>query len=85
MNFARAVDRVQRDFVEIPGLELTIGQAVRLWQLGADDCRSVLDSLVDAGLLRWTARRTIARADKPLHDEGAFEMSYVSVRRAAAR
>jgi hypothetical protein len=84
MNFAAAVDRVWRDFTEIPGLELTIGQAVRLWNLGADDCRSVLDSLVDLGLLRWTASRTITRADKALYDDGAFESSYVSVRRFAA-
>jgi len=84
MNFAVAVDRVQRDFADTPGLELTIGQAVRFWNLGADDCRSVLDALVDAGLLRWTARRTITRADKVLYDDGAFAMSYVSVRRFAA-
>lgn len=47
--------------MEMPGLELTLAQAVRLWGLGADDCRSVLDSLADAGFLKWTARRTVVR------------------------
>jgi len=61
MTFAAVVDRVRGEFVEMPGLELTLAQAVRLWGLGADDCRSVLDSLADAGFLKWTARRTVVR------------------------
>ena len=61
MDFATAVDRVRDDFTAMPGLELTMPQAVRLWHLGMDDCRSVLDALVDAGFLQWTPRRTIAR------------------------
>jgi hypothetical protein len=62
MTFTSVVDRVRAEFVEMPGLELTLPQAVRLWGLGADDCRSVLDSLTDAGFLKWTARRTVVRA-----------------------
>lgn len=27
----------------MPGLALTLPQAARLWNLGLDDCRSVLD------------------------------------------
>jgi hypothetical protein len=45
----------------MPGLELTLPQAVRLWGLGADDCRHVLDSLAETGFLKWTARRTVVR------------------------
>ena len=59
MSFATLADRIQSDFNEMPGLELTLGQAGRLWNLGPDDCRHVLDSLVDAGFLQWTAQRTI--------------------------
>jgi hypothetical protein len=62
MTVASVIDRVRAEFVEMPGLELTLPQAVRLWGLGADDCRHVLDSLADAGFLRWTARRTVVRA-----------------------
>lgn len=50
----------------MPGMELTMAQAARLWNLGADDCRHVLDSLVDAGFLRWTPRRTVIRTGKNL-------------------
>jgi hypothetical protein len=61
MAYAEVVNRIRTDFIEAPAMELTIGQAARLWSLGPDDCRFVLDSLVDAGFLHWTARRTIAR------------------------
>jgi len=61
MTFASVVDRVRAEFVEMPGLELTLPQAVRLWGLGADDCRHVLDSLAETGFLKWTARRTVVR------------------------
>ena len=61
MTFTAVIDRVRAEFVEMPGLELTLAQAVRLWGLGADDCRHVLDSLADAGFLKWTARRTVVR------------------------
>jgi hypothetical protein len=61
MNLASVVDRVRAEFVEMPGLELTLPQAVRLWGLGTDDCRHVLDSLAEAGFLKWTPRRTVVR------------------------
>ena len=76
MNFATAVDRVRGDFNEMPGLELTLPQAVRLWNLGADDCRYAVDALVDAGFLRWTPRRTIVRTGRALH----ADMFHVPVR-----
>ena len=41
MTFAAVVDRVRTEFVEMPGMQLTLAQAIRLWNLGADDCRSV--------------------------------------------
>ena len=66
MSFASAVDRARGDFHDLPGLELTMAQAVRLWSLGFDDCRYVIDALVDAGFLKWTARRTIVRNES--HD-----------------
>ena len=61
MSFATVVDRVRADFTEMPEMELTLPQAVRLWTLGMDDCRFVIDALVDAGFLAWTPRRTIVR------------------------
>jgi len=61
MGYADVVDRIRSDFNDAPTMELTLGQAARLWHVGPDDCRYVLDALVDAGFLQWTARRTIAR------------------------
>ena len=61
MSFATLIDRVRIDFVEMPELEVTLPQAVRRWTLGADDCRYVIDALVDAGFLAWTAKRTVVR------------------------
>jgi hypothetical protein len=66
MSFAAVVDRVRGEFVEMPGLELTLPQAVRLWTLGADDCRYVIDALVEVGFLKWTTRRTIVRTGRDL-------------------
>jgi hypothetical protein len=66
MSFAAVVDRVRADYMEMPGLELTLPQAVRLWTIGMDDCRFVIDALVDAGFLKWTARRTIVRTGADL-------------------
>ncbi len=66
MSFAIVVDRVRSEFIEMPGMELTMAQATRLWNLGPDDCRYVLDSLVDAGFLRWTPRRTVMRPGRIL-------------------
>lgn len=79
MTFAHAVDRVQTEFIEMPGLELTMAQAVRLWQLGADDCRFVIDALVDAGFLTWTPQRTIVRVGRDLRGT-ASRHSHVPVR-----
>ena len=62
MTFPSVVDRVRAEFVEMPGLELTLPQAVRLWGLAPDDCRHVLDALADAGFLKWTPRCTVVRS-----------------------
>jgi hypothetical protein len=45
-------------------MELTLPQAVRLWSLGMDDCRFVIDALADAGFLAWTPKRTIVRSGR---------------------
>jgi hypothetical protein len=66
MSFASYVDRVRNEFIEMPRLEVSLPQAVRLWNLGADDCRYVLDALVDAGFLAWTPQRTVVRTGREL-------------------
>ena len=91
MSFSEVVDRARAHFMEMPGLELTLPEAVRLLGFGVDDCRYVLDALVDAGFLRWTARRTVVRTDAMwdrqagLSTGTAHSLSYVSVRQINAR
>jgi len=84
MTFALMMDRARAEFMEMPGLELTLPQAVRLWHLGADDCRAVLDALVDLGFLRWTAKRTVVRTGHVLRRE-TREAEYVSVQARLGR
>jgi hypothetical protein len=64
MSFTAIVDRVRSEFVEMPGMELTLPQATRLWNLGADDCRAVIAALVDVGFLTWTPQRTVIRTGR---------------------
>ena len=80
MSFATIVDRVRMDFTEMPELELTLPQAVRLWTLGIDDCRYVLDSLVDAGFLAWTQRRTLVRRGRHPFGRPDAQTADISVR-----
>jgi hypothetical protein len=85
MDFATAVDRVRDDFTEMPTLELTVPQAVRLWRLGVDDCRFVLDALVDAGFLQWTPRWTIVRHGRDLRDDPCAGRAHIPVRAPVRR
>ncbi len=81
MSFATIVDRVRTDFTEMPELEVTLPQAVRLWTLGMDDCRYVIDSLVDAGFLTWTSRRTVVRRGRDpfgRHDPQTADISVLA-------
>jgi len=80
MIFAAVVDRVRAEYMEMPGLELTFPQAVRLWALGMDDCRSVIDALVDAGFLKWTPRGTIVRTGRDLGLSREAQPAHIPVR-----
>jgi hypothetical protein len=57
------VDRIRGEFNEMPGLQLTIAQAARLWGMEVSACRSVVDALVDASFLRWTRTGTVVRGE----------------------
>jgi hypothetical protein len=50
------VRRVRGEFLEMPGLCLTIEQAQRLWCLEPHACEALLKSLTDARFLRRTGR-----------------------------
>ena len=58
--------RVLAEFREMPGLVLTLPQAVRLFGVDSARCRQVLDMLVEHGVLS-TNGRTFARVSLRRH------------------
>jgi hypothetical protein len=54
--------RARAEFLEMPGLSLTLAQAARLCGAPPEDCQLVLDELIADGLLRRTGDRYV-RAD----------------------
>lgn len=57
-----ALHRVRADFLEMPGLQLTLPQAARLWAFDIVFCGEVLAALVDARFLVHS-RDTFIRAE----------------------
>lgn len=62
MDSPALVERVRGEFIEMPGLQLTVPQAARLWGLDLAACRNVVEVLVHADFLRWTEGGKIVRA-----------------------
>jgi hypothetical protein len=55
------IDRIRAEFIEMPGLTLTLPQAQRLWNVDATACQRMLDALVATHFLRITVTGTYAR------------------------
>ena len=51
--------RVYGEYLEMPGLQLTLPQAARLWNLTPDLSGQVLTRLVDASMLRRVGERYV--------------------------
>jgi hypothetical protein len=45
-------ERVQGEYREMPGLQLTVAQASRLWNIDITASQAVLDALVDTAFLQ---------------------------------
>ncbi len=54
--------RVRSEYREMPGLRLTLEQAMRMWALDRDRCKRVLDALVRAHFLELDRTGRYARA-----------------------
>ena len=61
MYSSALVSRIRSEFLEMPGLQLTLAQAARLWGLEQRACRDVIEALVASSFLRWTPRGTVVR------------------------
>jgi hypothetical protein len=73
MEMTALVNRVRSEFLEMPGLQLTVPQAARLWGMEPQACRSVIEALVETSFLRWTARGTIVRIGSSRASGAAFQ------------
>ena len=54
--------RIEAEYVEMPGLSVTLLQAQRLWTADRHTCQSVFDRLIDRGVLKMTTRGRFIRA-----------------------
>lgn len=63
MEVHKLSNRIRGEFIEMPGLRLTLPQAARLWGLEPSACRDLVDGLVRSAFLRWTPNGAIARID----------------------
>jgi hypothetical protein len=77
MRIDEVLQRIQGEFVDMPGLRLTPAQARRLWGLEGDVCAALLGSLVDARFLVQTRDGAFVRSEgasvlkQPSHGKGA--------------
>ena len=63
MRIDEVLQRIQGEFVEMPGLRLTPAQAQRLWGLEPDVCDALLGALVDAKFLAQTRDGAFVRME----------------------
>src|SRR5215212_11191080 len=75
MRIDEVLQRIQGEFLEMPGLRLTPAQAQRLWGLERDVCDALLGALVDAKFLSQTRDGAYIRLD------GARPTQVTNVRR----
>jgi hypothetical protein len=62
-TFATALRRAKAEFLEMPGLRLTLAQAQRLWALDRTLCNAVLAALVETRFLVQSGKASFIRAD----------------------
>ena len=69
MRIDEMLQRIQGEFVEMPGLRLTPAQARRLWGLDREICDALLGTLVDAKFLSPTRDGAFVRTEgaRPSH------------------
>ena len=63
MRIDNVLQRIQGEFVEMPGLRLTAPQAQRLWGLEREVCTALLGALVDAKFLLQTRDGSFVRME----------------------
>lgn len=69
MRIDEVLQRIQGEYVEMPGLRLTLPQAQRLWGLERETCHALLGALVEAKFLVQTRDGAFVRTEgaRPMH------------------
>jgi hypothetical protein len=75
-EFGDALIAIQREFVDMPGLKLTLGQAVRLWAMPAGTCQTALAALVASGFLVEGDGGYRRRGTPPVHVEALDALTW---------
>jgi len=60
-GYGPLVRRAQSEYLEMPGLSLTLDQACRLWALDRETCDRVLQDLVAEGFVTVSERGSYVR------------------------
>jgi hypothetical protein len=63
MRIDEVLQRIQGEYVEMPGLRLTAAQAQRLWGLEREACAALLEDLVSAHFLVQTRDGVFVRRE----------------------
>ena len=63
MRIDQMLQRIQGEFVEMPGLRLTAAQAQRLWCLDSEICNALLATLVETRFLSQTRDGSFVRTE----------------------
>lgn len=61
-EIGRLMRQVQAEYVEMPGLSVTLSQAQRLWTADQSTCEEVFRRLLSSGVLRRTSKGRFVRA-----------------------
>ena len=56
-------DVIRAEYLDLPGLALTVPQVQRLWNLDRDTCECVLDTMLREKFLKQTADAQYVRID----------------------
>jgi hypothetical protein len=66
LHIDEAVELIQMEYAEMPGLKLTFWQAQRLWNLTDELCLCALTALTRSGFLARTVEGSYVRRDSTL-------------------
>jgi hypothetical protein len=80
-----ALQRICAEYIEMPGLRLTLKQAQRLWGLDEETCARSLEALVESRFLVRTGRESYARLTDGNVVLPTLEMAKASLDRSRAR